>query len=113
VPLARFGEWQTMSVGGGTPQPYKPPPPPGSWSSAPPAGSPPIAITVNPVPTLPAGGTALPSGPVWTGGPPAGALPAAGLSSATGQAAKPFFGIPPIALVAAGGLLVFLIARRL
>ncbi len=108
--LARgFGEWQTRSVGGGAPQPYTPitvaPPPPG------PQPAPAIAVTVAPAgqSTLPPGGSVpavSPGGP-WTTAPVYLPPPA--------PPPTKILGLPPMALVAiaGGGLLIFLIARRL
>lgn len=55
----------------------------------------------------------FPGAPSYPGAPGSypGAAPAMVTSSSA--AAKPLLGIPPIALIAGGGLLVFLIARRL
>lgn len=57
-----------------------------------------------------------PAPPVFPGQPPPGYAPPMATSSSSSAAAgapKPFLGIPPLALVAGGGLLIFLLARRL
>lgn len=64
---------------------------------------------LNPPPPPPPSFPRAPSYPGQPGTYPGSAPP---MAATTSSGAKPFLGIPPLALVAGGGLLIFLIARR-